>query len=160
MSGDNFYFDTSALLPYYRQEPLSRQVQSLLNTLQPPVLISDLTRIEVVSAIARWVRMEEITETQAILLENTFHHDFSAGFFVSHPLTRAHYQQAEKWLSARKTSLRTLDALHLSSCWSLQARLITCDSIMHQAAITLGLESRLLSETSKLNKHPAAAGNQ
>lgn len=145
MSGDKIYFDTSALLPYYRHEQLSRQVQELLNTLQPPVLVSDLTRIEIFSALARWVRMGEITEPQAALMENTFTQDFTAGLFLSRQLTSMHFQQAEKWLSARKTSLKTLDALHVACCWGLRARMITCDNIMHQAAITLGLESLLLS---------------
>ncbi len=145
MSGDKVYLDTSALLPYYRKEAASQRVQAFLDTLRPPVLLSDLTRVEVASAIARWVRMEEITEPQAALLENTFAQDAGAGLFLLRPVTTSHYQQAEKWLSARKTPLRTIDALHVACCWSLRARLVTCDSIMHQAAITLGLESLLLS---------------
>ena len=149
MNGDNIYLDTSALLPYYREEAVSRRVQAFLNTLRPPVLLSDLTRVEIASAIARWVRMEEISEPQAALLENTFAQDAGAGLFVTRPLTTTQYQQAEKWLSARKTALRTLDALHVACCWSLRARLVTCDSIMHQAAVNLGLESLLLSPNDK-----------
>ncbi|MEJ2034142.1 MAG: type II toxin-antitoxin system VapC family toxin [Deltaproteobacteria bacterium] len=141
MSGDRIYFDTSALLPYYREEPVSQQVQDLLVGSRPPILISDLTRVETASAVARWVRMGEIKESQAGLLENTFAGDVDSGLFLSNPLTPGHYRQAEKWLNARKTALRSLDALHLSCCWSLQARLITCDTVMHQAAETLGMES-------------------
>ncbi|OQX08737.1 MAG: VapC toxin family PIN domain ribonuclease [Desulfobulbaceae bacterium A2] len=145
MNGDKVYLDTSALLPYYREEPASQKVQAFLDTMRPPVLLSDLTKVEVVSAIARWVRLEEITEPQAALLENTFAQDSGAGLFVFRPVTMTHYQQAEKWLSARKTALRTLDALHVACCCSQQARLVTCDSIMYQAAITLGIESQLIS---------------
>ena len=47
------YFDTSALLPYYRQEAASRAVQQLLQSQTQPVLISDLTRVEVARALAR-----------------------------------------------------------------------------------------------------------
>ncbi|MDZ7761975.1 MAG: type II toxin-antitoxin system VapC family toxin [Desulfovermiculus sp.] len=72
MSGDNKYFDTSALLPYYREEPASKDVQVLLGRLRPPVLLSDLTRVAMASAIARWTRMNEIDEPQAALIENTF----------------------------------------------------------------------------------------
>jgi predicted nucleic acid-binding protein len=50
------YFDTSALLPYYRQEQASEQVQALLSVQRQPVLISHLTEVEVASALARWVR--------------------------------------------------------------------------------------------------------
>ncbi len=141
------YFDTSALLPYYREEPISRKVQTLLSTQNPPVLISDLTRVEMASAIARWVRMSEIDEAQASLIEETFHEDIKAGLFLSQPLTAGNYQQALKWLCARKTALRSLDALHIACCQHLGAKLITCDGIMHQAAGILGVESVWLSAT-------------
>jgi len=141
MKGDKYYFDTSALLPYYREEPASVQVQKLLAEVRPPVLLSTLTRIEMASAIARWARMKEINEAQATLIENTFYQDISQGYFLIKPLAEIHYQQAEKWLCARKTALRTLDALHVSCCWGFQAALITCDHLMHEAALALGLES-------------------
>jgi len=141
MNGADLYFDTSAMLPYYRNEPATAQVQALLERIQPPVLISELTRVEIASAIARWVRMKELTEAQAALLENTINADIEAGLFVVKPLSSAHYQQAERWLALRKTGLRTLDALHLASCRTAQASLITCDETMHQAALALGIPS-------------------
>ena len=144
MSGADFYLDTSALLPYYREEPASRRVENLLCFLNPPVLISDLTRVEFVSAVARWVRMEEITEPQANLLENTFLKDLRAGLFVSRPLGSRHYRQAEKWLSGRKTSLRTLDALHLACCLYQEAEMVTCDALLYRAATVLGVPTRLI----------------
>ena len=143
MSGDNIYLDTSALLPFYREEKASESIQTLLNGIQPPLLLSDLTRVEMASAIARWVRMKEIREPQAALIENTFNQDILSGLYLVRPLTAIHYQQAEKWLSARKTALRTLDALHIACCWSSHAQLITCDRTMHEAAGMLGLESLL-----------------
>ncbi|MFO8086165.1 MAG: type II toxin-antitoxin system VapC family toxin [Desulfobacterales bacterium] len=144
MSGDDFYFDTSALLPYYREEIISPAVQTVLSQTQPPVLLSDLTRVEMASAIARWTRMKEIGEPQAALIENTFEQDIRAGLYRVHPLAPIHYQKAEKWLSARKTALRTLDAIHIACCWTLHAKLITCDHTMHDAAEMLGLESVLI----------------
>ncbi len=65
MNGDNIYLDTSALLPYYREEEASHRVESLLRKIKPPVLLSELTRVEMASAIARWTRMNEISEPQA-----------------------------------------------------------------------------------------------
>ena len=114
MNGASIYFDTSALLPYYREEPASRDVQALLGRLRPPVLISDLTRVEMASAIARWTRMNEIDEPQAALIENTFNQDLQSGLYLLRGLVSSHYHQAEKWLSTRKTALRTLDALHIA----------------------------------------------
>ena len=144
MNGDNIYLDTSALLPYYREEESSIQVEHLLHEIQPPVLISELTRVEMASAIARWTRMQEIDETQASLVENTFEQDVQSGLFLIRELSSKHFRQAEKWISARKNALRTLDALHIACCWSWTAKLITRDNVMHQAAMMLALESVLL----------------
>lgn len=141
MSGDNIYFDTSALLPYYREEPLSRQVEKFLNKTNPPVVLSDLTRVEMASAIARWTRMDEIDESQAAMIENIFEQDMKSGLYLVRELRSIHYRQAEKWLAARKTALKTLDALHIACCWSIGATLVTCDSVMYKAAKMLGLES-------------------
>ena len=139
-----FYIDTSALLPYYREELMSQQVESLLTSLRPPVLISNLTKVEFTSAIARWVRMGELNEVQANLLENTFNKDVNSGLFVCHQIMPAHFNQAEKWLSGRKTALRTLDALHIACSWDNTAKLITCDTIMHRSATTLGIDNIFL----------------
>ena len=120
---------------------MSQQVESLLTSLQPPILISNLTKVEFTSAIARWVRMKELSESQANFLENTFNKDVNSGLFVCHQIMPAHFNQAEKWLSGRKTALKTLDALHLTCCWNNSAKLITCDTIMHRSATILGIES-------------------
>ena len=113
---DLLYFDTSALLPYYREEATSRRINDLLLSLEPPILISDLTRVEFFSAVGRWVRMDELTDPQASLLENTFMKDIRSALLVNVPLGSNHYRQAEKWLSTRKAPLRTLDGLHLACC--------------------------------------------
>lgn len=144
MNGDNIYLDTSALLPYYREEASSRKVEDLLRKTPPPVLVSELTLVEMASAIARWTRMNEIDEPQAALIENTFEQDVHSGLYLVRPIEFTHYRRAEKWISARKTALRTMDALHLACCWSVRAKLITCDTIMHKAAVMLGLESVVL----------------
>lgn len=144
MNGGSIYLDTSALLPYYREERATPQVENLLRKTQPPALLSELTRVEMASAIARWTRMEEIDESQAALVENTFERDVQSGIFLVHTLTSSHYRKAEKWISARKTALRALDALHIACCWDSQAKLVTCDNIMNKAALLLGLESILL----------------
>ena len=138
--GEPLYFDTSALLPYYREEPFSERIENFLRSLNPPVLISDLTRVEFVSAVSRWVRMGEITESQANLVENAFFGDIRCGLFLCLSLKEFHYRQAEKWLSGRKTSLRALDALHLACALFARAELITCDTVLSSAASVLGVK--------------------
>jgi hypothetical protein len=45
MSAANWYLDTGALLPYYRNEPATQSVQAFLSSLGSPVTISDLTDV-------------------------------------------------------------------------------------------------------------------
>ncbi len=142
--GKKFYLDASALLPYYRNVKTSHRVQKLLTGIEPPVLISNLTKMEFASAIARWVRMNKLTDAEASLIENTFDRDIKLGLFVRQSISPKHFNQAEKWISSRKTALRTLDALHLACSWSSDAEMITCDKILHQSAKSLGISSRLI----------------
>ncbi|TVQ70322.1 MAG: PIN domain-containing protein [Chromatiaceae bacterium] len=136
------YFDTSALLPYYREEQASEQVQNLLLRQSNPVLISHLTEVEVASAVARWVRTGELSEPEANRIESAFGDDVRQGRFVRCPIDIMHYQRAIHWIGIRKTSLRTLDALHLACAEYYQARLITEDDALLSAALFLGLDAR------------------
>jgi len=60
--------------------------------------------------------------------------DNDSGLYSLRPIINSHYHQAERWLSGRKTSLRTLDALHLACCWSMEAEIITYDLVLQQSA--------------------------
>lgn len=136
------YFDTSALLPYYRQEQASDQVQALLLVQSQPVLISYLTEVEVASALARWVRMGELADAEANRIESAFCDDIRQGRFVRCLIETMHYQRAIHWIGMRKTSLRTLDALHLACAEHHQACLVTEDDALLNAAVFFGLDAR------------------
>lgn len=138
------YFDTSALLPYYREEALSYFVQTLLRTTPSEVFVSDLSEVEVASAIARWRRMSEISEEDALVIQKTFAEDIAFGFYSYHPLTFDDFQQAKDWLLQRKTALRTCDALHLAYAARLDAVLVTADKKLAQAAKEFGISYQLL----------------
>jgi len=140
------YFDTSAVLPYYRQEQASDQVQALLESQTKSVLISHLTEVEVASALARWVRMGELSEPQANRIESAFHDDVSHGRFSLCPIEIFHYQRARHWIGTRKTSLRTLDALHLACAEHHQASLVSEDDALVKAAIFFGIDASLASK--------------
>ncbi|MDZ7801421.1 MAG: type II toxin-antitoxin system VapC family toxin [Trueperaceae bacterium] len=100
------YFDTSALLPYYRLERHSEAVEDLLRRQEEAVLIRQLTRVEFTSALARWTRMRQISEVEANRIEAAFEQDLQASRFQIRPLTAVHYERATAWLLARRTSLR------------------------------------------------------
>ena len=141
MNGDRpgYYLDTSALLPYYREEKASKAVQQFLSILTAPVCISDLTELEFASALSRWVRMKEISEAQAALLENAYSEDTRSGLFKRLPISIKHYHQARRWILSRKTALRTLDALHLACSFGAGMKMVTCDDVLANSADILGV---------------------
>lgn len=136
------YFDTSALLPYYREEQASERVQALLLAQSQPVLISHLTEVEVANALARWVRTGDLDDAGANRIESAFYDDVRQGRFVRCLIETAHYQRAVHWIGTRKTRLRTLDALHLACAEYHQACLITEDDALLNAAVFFGLDAR------------------
>ena len=141
-----YYLDTSALLPYYRAEKTSPAIQDFLSSLRIPVRISDLTGVEFASALSRWIRMKEITEAQASLVENGFAEDTRVGLFRRLSITTQHYRQAQKWISSRKTALRTLDALHLACSFLAGIEIVTCDEALASSADVLGVPCRFVDD--------------
>lgn len=133
------YFDTSALLPYYRQERHSAVVEDLLLAQSGPVLISDFSRVEFASALARWVRMGELDEPQANRVESAFHEDIAGLRFQLVALETSVVERAYHWLLLRRTPLRTLDALQLASAEASGGDLVTLDAQLRDAANYLGV---------------------
>jgi predicted nucleic acid-binding protein len=140
------YLDTSALLPYYREEKNSQVIQGFLSSLNIPAGISDLTELEFASALSRWVRMKELNEAQASLLENAFKEDIRSKLFRRISITTKHYRQALKWLSSRKTALRTLDALHLACSFGVDLEIVSCDKVLASSADVLGVPYNFVQE--------------
>ncbi|MHB8424922.1 MAG: type II toxin-antitoxin system VapC family toxin [Gammaproteobacteria bacterium] len=134
-----FYVDTSVVLAFYRAEAQSDRAQRFLRGLKEPALISNLTEIEVASALGRWVRMEEISDADASRIHAAFESDIEQQYYRRVPLTTAHYRQATLWLLTRRTALRALDALHLACAARLQIQLATFDTSLSSAAATFGI---------------------
>jgi predicted nucleic acid-binding protein len=133
------YLDTSALLPYYRAEAHSAAVQRFFARQREPLGISPLTRVELASALSRWVRTAELAERDANRVENAFHEDLAARRFRVHAIPAEAYERAVHWLLARRTGLRTLDALHLACAEAAGASLVTLDDAFAGAARALGV---------------------
>lgn len=144
MSRGKYYLDTSIILPYYREESKSKEVENFLFSLRPPLIISDLTRVEFASILARWVRLEELSEQQADLIQSTFDQDIHSGLYNASHISSTQYIIAEKWISRRNIVLTTIDALHLACADECEAIFMTCDETLHHAAGALGLKTRLL----------------
>ena len=128
------YADTSAVLPYYRQEAHSASVERMFVDTSHVILLSDLTRVEFFSAVARWVHGQEITEPQAGQIEGAFADDLRAGRFRVAPLEKAVFDRAMRLLQVRSVGLKSLDAIHLSVAMTHQATLMTLDRQLRAAA--------------------------
>ena len=138
------YLDTSALLPYYRAEPASESVETFLRGVDRPVVLSRLADLEMSSALNRLVRMGELLEPDALLIEHAYLDDLREGRFELAPVPARAYTDARRWLLDCRLDLRTLDALHLATCRQMGALMVTCDHSLHEAAVRLGITSRLI----------------
>ena len=136
------YLDTSAVLPYYREEAHSEAMQELLLHSGEPIAISELTRVDFASALARWVRMGELEEAHGQRVHRAFDEDVAADRYSVRAILPEHMELARGWL--RTTPLRTLDALHLACVAHEDAELMTFDEAMSEAAKTLGIRMRRL----------------
>ncbi|WP_018871098.1 type II toxin-antitoxin system VapC family toxin [Thioalkalivibrio sp. ALgr3] len=134
-----FYADTSAVLPFYRSEPASDTIEQLYLAQRQPPVISELVRVEFASALARWVRMGELDEAQANRIESAFHEDVREGRFRLVSLDPSVFDRAMHWLLTHRTSLRTLDALHLACAEASEAPLLTLDQALLASAEFFGV---------------------
>ena len=137
------YVDTSVLVAYYCPEELSDQVDKLLIKMDTPV-ISQLTEIELHSAVARKIREQSLTNVDGKKILSQFNRHIKQGYFTQRYLTPEHYRIAKDWISLFNTPLRTLDALHLAVAANDNLLLMTADTKFAKSAITLGIEVQLL----------------
>lgn len=125
------YIDTTVLGAYYCPEPLSMQCEAYLQKVDAP-LISLLTEVEFFSLVSRKRRVGDfgISKARKILLE--FESHMKRGFFRIVTPTFDHFMAAREMVGSMKSSLRTLDSLHLSIARSEEARMVTTDEILAQ----------------------------
>lgn len=137
------YIDTSVLVAYYCPEPLSRRAERLIRAHSRPA-VSDLTEVELRSALSRKVRLGELSTRGATQIASRFAGHLEEGLYTRIPLERRHYEMAAEWLGRFTLMLRTLDALHLAVATSEGFRLVTADATLARSAKALGIETRWL----------------
>ncbi|MEH2210415.1 hypothetical protein [Nostoc sp.] len=67
-----------------------------------------------------------------------------SGFYTQIAVEIVHYNLAREWISRFDTSLRTLDALHLTITFQNNIQLVTADEALATSAEVLGVEVLLL----------------
>ena len=112
----HYYFDSSALVKYYHDEPGSPEVIRLIQTPATRHYISRLTFIEVHSAFGGKVRSGHIEPEQFELACERLRRDVYERRFRVLTMRATHYQEAERLLKTYTADrgLRTLDSLQLA----------------------------------------------
>jgi predicted nucleic acid-binding protein len=128
-----FYVDTSVLVAYYYPEPLSEEAESYITRYDHPA-ISNLTEVELCSAISKKIREGSINRNDANLIIAKFLGHIDEGFYVKILIDSHHYRLARDWIRQFNTTMRTLDALHLAVAFSKGLQIITADESISKSA--------------------------
>lgn len=132
------YLDTSVLVAYYCPEPSSRRAEVLVRSVLAPY-ISDLTEVELLSALSRKTHVRELTMTDARRIGAEFAVHVHDNLFRRIAIERRHIETARDWMLRFESPLRTLDALHLAIASAEGLRLATFDRGLARAATSLGV---------------------
>jgi predicted nucleic acid-binding protein len=131
------------LVAYYVPEALSEKVDAFLTRASAPAL-SPLSELEFASALSRRLRMGEIDRRSARAFLAEFDKHLASGAFQRLPFGDDDYALARRWITKFRTTLRTLDALHLAIAARAGLRVITADARLATAARGLRRPVRLL----------------
>lgn len=112
------FFDTSALVKFFHNEEGTESVTEMLNSQENEVWVSELVRVEFVSALHRRFRNKEINEK--VLNEARDGFEVEITRFNMEPMSHVIVREAEDLLKryGKEYGLRAMDALHLG-CFSL-----------------------------------------
>jgi predicted nucleic acid-binding protein len=137
------YLDTSFLTPLFREEPVSKHIEKYLAA-QPPgaLAISQWTRVEFTSVIARDVRMKTIDKTTGRKLIEEFDALAEGSLHMLIPIA-TDFGLARDFVAEFATRLRGPDALHLAIARNNDAEeILTLDDDMLFAAKVLKIQAR------------------
>ncbi len=109
------FFDTSALVKFFHEEEGSKEVTRLITSSANTVWVSELVRLEFLSALFRRLRIREINEDTLNKAVTGFMEELNV--FNVEPLRKIVLEEAESLMKkfGSKSGLRTLDALHLAT---------------------------------------------
>lgn len=137
------YLDTSFLTPLFRTEPVSKRIENFLADQSPGALaISQWTRVEFASVIARDVRMKAIDRTMARKLIDEFDVLAEGSLHMLIP-GATDFFLARDFVAEFSTRLRGPDALHLAIARNNDAEeILTLDDDLLFAAKVLKIKAR------------------
>ncbi len=134
------YLDTSSLVKAYHKEPDSDKIIKTLPQYQA-VFLSELTKIEFISAFWKKVRYEKTKEAEAKEAIRLFENDYPKFNWVI--IDREIIRSAKELLTQyREMGLRTLDSIQLACAVSLKdetVQFLTSDKILQKIMEMEGL---------------------
>lgn len=137
------YVDTSVLAAYYCPEPLSDRAQQALREGGEPA-ISWLVEVELVSALARKVRVREMRAADSRRIQGLFQSHLEQGIYTRLALDGAHFAKARELLATFTVTLQTLDALHVAVAAIQDCPFLTADARLAKACEKAGVTARLI----------------
>jgi hypothetical protein len=138
------FLDSRIIIAYYLPESYSAQAEMVYQNHSSPT-ISSLIEVEVVSVLARLVRLQSLTPVAARQIAAIFAAHLEQGLYTRLPLHLQHYQQAHSWITRFDLPLKAPDALHLAAAHLERLQLVTADRQLARNADTLGIAVDLLS---------------
>ncbi len=131
------YLDASILVALFTADPLSPRADRFLRQLTSSIVVSDFAAAEFVSALAKLIRMHEISRQVAQLCLSDF------DIWTNRNAQRADsaaadVKAADLFLRRLDLPLRTPDALNIAIAQRIGATLATFDTKMAMCARALG----------------------
>ena len=128
------YLDTSSLFKLYKRETGSEEVEEvLLDTNLTGIFLSEITTLELYSAVFKRVRMKDLTFMEAKEIIALFEHDIEKYIFV--PLNKTVLDNSKLLISKHGADgLRTLDAIQLASAIEVKSlinKYFTSDKLLN-----------------------------
>jgi predicted nucleic acid-binding protein len=135
------YLDTSVLIKLYVAEAFSSEVEQLVAEADG-IVISRLSMLEWHCAMARRLRVGQITDSYLNLARTEFTRHLAENYFRIVPYDDSLLIDALRVLdTVNPVPLRTLDAIHLTAARNARiTRIATADDVMRRAAHQLQLE--------------------
>ncbi len=118
------FLDTSSLVKLYQQESGSEAIQNLVSAAEvSAIYLSELAKLEFLSALWKKVRLKEITDEIAKAVFENFQNDIDKFNWIKLD-SEIIKSASEQLMKYGNTGLRTLDSIQFASALTLKSR--TC----------------------------------
>jgi hypothetical protein len=132
------YLDASVLVALFVIDPAAARAEAFLSAHPAVIVVSDFGAAEFSSAVARRVRMRDLTGGEGRLAFANFD-DWIARSTSRENVIAVDIQSADRILRRLDVNLRTPDAIHIAIARRLDATLVTFERGMAAAARALGM---------------------